>query len=120
MTIGEKIKKARKDKGMTQVQLAMCLGVKSAAISKYEKELVSPSWETISRIAEALNITTTELLADVEPWAEIPSISEFDISSIREDAIKKFDMLNKIGREKAYEYIIDLTENSKYIVPDEE
>ena len=35
--IGLKIKQARKQKGLTQTELAAILGLKKAAISKYEK-----------------------------------------------------------------------------------
>ena len=68
MFIGEKIRQLRKDRGITQEVLANHLGVKNAAISKYEKGIVSPSWETIVKIATLFNISTNELIAGVDMW----------------------------------------------------
>ena len=40
MTIGERIKKARLEKGFTQEELGNRVGVKKAAINKYETGIV--------------------------------------------------------------------------------
>ena len=37
MTLGEKIASARKEKGMTQKELAACLYVSDKAVSKWER-----------------------------------------------------------------------------------
>ena len=68
MYIGEKIKVLRKERKMTQEQLATSLGLKSAAISKYEKGIVSPSWANIVKIAAVFNISSSELIEGVDLW----------------------------------------------------
>lgn len=37
MTIGDVIKKHRKNKGMTQEEMAVCLGITTPAVNKWER-----------------------------------------------------------------------------------
>lgn len=61
MTIGENIKKIRKEKGLTQKELAKLLNVSEPMVSQYEsKETLK--LETIKKIAAALGISFSELL----------------------------------------------------------
>ena len=62
MNIAERIRIARKSKKFTQSQLAEKIGVQTAAVSKYEKGLVSPTFEQLQKIATALDITITVLI----------------------------------------------------------
>ena len=62
MNIAERIRIARKNKGFTQSHLAEKIGVQTAAVSKYEKGLVSPTFEQLQKIAAALDITITVLI----------------------------------------------------------
>lgn len=65
---GERIKKLRKEKGMTQQQLGEMLGVQKSAIAKYENGRVpNLKKETISRLAEIFNVTPNYLLGIDEP-----------------------------------------------------
>lgn len=63
MTTGEKIKKARLEKGMTQEELGKKIGVKKAAINKYETGIVvNLKRSTIANLAEALDVDPVWLL----------------------------------------------------------
>ena len=65
---GERIKKLRKEKGLTQQQLGEMLGVQKSAIAKYENGRVpNLKKETISRLAEIFNVTPNYLLGIDEP-----------------------------------------------------
>ena len=57
---GRSIRKARKEKGWTQEQLADAIVVKRAVVSKYEKGLVELSTSKLQRIKEALGIEFNE------------------------------------------------------------
>ena len=70
MTIGELLKKARLDAGMTQKELAEKCGMADSAIRKYESGKVIPKIETRKRIATALNITTGDLMLPLELMSE--------------------------------------------------
>ena len=62
MTIGEKIRATRKEKGMTQKQLAEMCKMADSAIRKYESGQVKPKTEMIKRIASALDVPATHLM----------------------------------------------------------
>lgn len=60
---GERIKKLRKEKGLTQQQLGELLGVQKSAIAKYENNRVSNlKRETISKLADIFNVSINYLL----------------------------------------------------------
>lgn len=53
--LGEAIKKARKERKLTQEQLGELVGVKKAQISKIENSLTDARFETIIKVFKALN-----------------------------------------------------------------
>ena len=53
--IGEAIKKARKERNLTQEQLGELVGVKKSQISKLENSLTDARFETILKVFKALN-----------------------------------------------------------------
>ncbi len=59
MGIGERIKAARIERGLTQKQLGELCGMADSAIRRYESDRGNPTEKTIWRIASAL---------DMEPW----------------------------------------------------
>ena len=61
-TMGKRISDLRKGKGMTQEQLAQLLGVTPQAVSKWENDLSCPDISILHQLAEALGVTTDELL----------------------------------------------------------
>ncbi len=63
MAIGDVIKKYRKKKGMTQEEMAACLGVTAPAVNKWERGNAMPDVAMLAPIARLLGITTDELLA---------------------------------------------------------
>ncbi len=61
-TIGNRITKYRKAKGMTQEELAGKLGVSSQAVSKWETDSSCPDISLLPQLCSVLGITTDELL----------------------------------------------------------
>ncbi|PKL41408.1 MAG: hypothetical protein CVV44_01865 [Spirochaetae bacterium HGW-Spirochaetae-1] len=53
--IGEKVKKLRKEKKITQSELAMVLGMTAGAISQIENNLISPSLQSLVQMAAFFN-----------------------------------------------------------------
>lgn len=68
-TMGEIISSLRKEKGMTQKDLAELMGVTDKAVSKWERNLSCPDISSIPQLAEALD-TSVETLMDVKPRGE--------------------------------------------------
>lgn len=64
--IGSFISEKRKEKGMTQSQLAERLGVTDKAVSKWERGIGYPDIMLVISLADALGITATELLNGCE------------------------------------------------------
>lgn len=61
-SIGETIATLRKEKGMTQSQLAEKMNVTDKAVSKWERDLSCPDINTISKLADILDVSVEELL----------------------------------------------------------
>jgi len=57
MTIGERIKETRKEKGMTQKQVGEKCGMPDSAVRKYESGSIIPKNTTLQRIADALDVS---------------------------------------------------------------
>ena len=62
ITIGENIKRIRKEKGLTQKQLAEMLGVTQQMIGTYENNKRTPKLDTALKIAKALDVDVLDLL----------------------------------------------------------
>ena len=60
--IGETIASLRKNKGMTQNELAEKMNVTDKAVSKWERDLSCPDVNTISKLANILDVSVEELL----------------------------------------------------------
>ncbi len=61
-TFGSKISTLRKEKGMTQLELAEKVGVTDKAVSKWERDLSYPDINTFPKLAEIFHVTTDELM----------------------------------------------------------
>lgn len=86
--IGEVIKKARKNKKITQTQLGAAIGVGKVAIANYEsgKIKVIP-FENRAKMSSVLNIPVSELLYDNEKMACISTNEAVD--ELRENRLVK-------------------------------
>mgnify|MGYP006356267459 CR=1 FL=1 len=62
LTIGEAMKKARLEKGFTQVQLSVKSGISIPSITAWENGKVFPTIINLIPIADALNISLDELV----------------------------------------------------------
>lgn len=62
MTLGEKIKSARKAKGLTQHQLAEMVNAKHNSVSDWENDKSRPDMDTVELLCGALELTPTYLV----------------------------------------------------------
>lgn len=121
MTIGELLKKARLDAGMTQKELADKCGMADSAIRKYESGKVIPKIETRKRIATALNITTSDLMSPLELMSESFSeslnkaVEMIKISAEKDSRLLEvYHSMNDKGQEKALDVVKDLAQIPAY------
>ena len=70
-SIGEVISTLRKEKGMTQKELADKLNITDKAVSKWERDISFPDTATIPKLAEILEVSVEELMnAKTIPMSE--------------------------------------------------
>lgn len=61
-SMGETISTLRKEKGMTQKELADMLNITDKAVSKWERDIACPDTKTIPKLAELLGVSVEELM----------------------------------------------------------
>jgi transcriptional regulator with XRE-family HTH domain len=71
MSLGEQIRSARAEAGLTQEQLASAAGIDRAYISQLENDHKSPTVDMLLMLCGALGVRASKLIAEIEP-AESP------------------------------------------------
>lgn len=61
-SMGETISTLRREKGMTQKELADMLNITDKAVSKWERGLACPDTQLVPKLAEVLGISVEELM----------------------------------------------------------
>ena len=61
---GARLRAMRMKAGLTQQELADQLGMKATNITRLESGGRTPSWETVIKIAKALNVSTDSFLSE--------------------------------------------------------
>ena len=133
MTLGDKIKNLRRQKGMTQQQLADACDVRLMTISNYETGKYTPRQKTLEKIAEVLGVTV-ESLQDEDAFVFAPTTGagmivyddpnpeeieavtytpEIDYAKIGK-IMAIVEGLNEQGLERALQYIEDLQKLTEY------
>ena len=137
MTLAEKIRKIREEKGMTQKQVAAIMGISQQAYSQYESGAREPKPETMGRIAIALGVDIHDLLngcfssdanekihylahsyigqRDEQALAGRKALYEYlQESPLASDLWDSFCSLNERGKRTAIERVQELTQIPQY------
>lgn len=61
-TLGMMIAELRKEKGLTQLELAEKMGVTDKAVSKWERDLSCPDINSLPNLADILGVSVDELM----------------------------------------------------------
>lgn len=102
MSLHDRIKEARKSKGLTQTELGEIIGVAKTTIAGYEK-LYEPSVGQLGAIADALDVDVDFLLQDeIKHRRDIRATPE-EMKTL----VKKYRLLDKHGKE-AVDAILDV------------
>jgi transcriptional regulator with XRE-family HTH domain len=81
MTIGQRIRKYRKAKKLSQKDLAERLNVYQTHISKWEKDEFAPGAESVAALAKALGVSIADLYDDRPPGqAGVKQVGNVDSS----------------------------------------
>lgn len=142
MTIGEKIRRIRKERNLTQKQLGDLCGMADSAIRRYEIGKGNPKFETLERIAKALRVPVSDILPDVikisfpQATPVLPHTpTEEELSKMTPEQIEyaallglsdvlpevldtrllnAYKKLNKLGKVESVRRVEELTEIPKY------
>ncbi len=122
MSLGENIKKARKQKGITQKELSERIGKGWSTVQKYEIDVIAPPLEILHKIAAALDVPLESLLNNTNALEYDDELrqktqSAFDLMTKqlpKNKLMEAFDKLNEEGQNKAVERVEELTEIPKY------
>ena len=102
MVIGERIKKERKRKGLSQQQLGDLLGISKVSICRYEKGTRTPTMETFLDLIRILDVTPDYILGrDVLVVAEGEEPYKISMAKTDIEIIKEFknhhELYNKLS-----------------------
>lgn len=130
MSIGENIKKLRKEKGYTQKQLAEMSGIATITLQQYELSKRTPQTEQLIKLSSALQVDINSLLEDTdspilkamknsdsplyEDYKKYLLSHSIDLDNIDIELINNFHELNDSGQRRLLEYLSDLLKIKEY------
>ena len=100
-TFGERLREIRKDRGLSQTELAKILKSSKQMVSCYELNQRSPRIELVKKYAEALNVPLDYLLGDTEA-----------------EAISRTFWMRKKKKKPFYKIFMDVTDERGLNIPD--
>lgn len=98
MILGEKIKEARKQCGLSQEQLAEKMAVSRSAVAKWEANNGLPDVDNLKALAQLLNVSVDYLLDDGEAIDEVVMREPYDLLGYGKGSKKK--KKDRVIREK--------------------
>jgi transcriptional regulator with XRE-family HTH domain len=97
--LGQRVKSLRQERELTLKQLAARSGTSSSALSKIENNLISPTFDTVQKIASGLGVGIASLFA--EAAVNLPrqeGVDEKGRRSQRRTGIRLAGSANGLGR----------------------
>lgn len=118
MSVGLTIKKLRQEKGLTQEELGVLLGVKKAAVQKYESgQVQNLKHSTIKRLCEIFDknpivfiFNEAELLNEEQLSKEVSLLEDIQRTYGKEviELLQAFVTLDETGKAKVIDYTTDM------------
>ena len=119
--MGQRLREARINAGLTQTELARIIGVKPAEISQYESDKRTPRWNVFIKMLDVLNISADKMLgrevtvvSDDEEYTV--KLSKKDLQII--ENIKKNAKLYKILSNDPNRNVKVINNNLKEVFPE--
>lgn len=109
----DQLKYLRKQRSITQEQLATIVGVERSSVGKWEgKGNIIPSPEILDKLANYFGVTIDYLLGRTEETQEhIQATGMPALDGYTQEIIELSDRLNDTGKKKTIAYMHDLSEN---------
>jgi transcriptional regulator with XRE-family HTH domain len=106
----EQLQLLRKSKGLTQEEAANIFEVKLSTYQKYERDAISPPYDTLIKIADFYGVTTDYLLGRVPAETETLTASE---NALEQRLLEQYYKLPEKYRKKFLEGVIQAVELQK-------
>ena len=110
MTIGEKIKKVRKDKGIQQKAVAADVGLDQSNYNKIENGKREPSVEVLKKLSVILGVTVDDL---INPDNDIPTAVTVQDKTINEK-IRLIEQLDDEDKNVLYKMLDTMLTKKKF------
>lgn len=109
-------KQLRKEKGLTQVELAKMVNVQQTTVSKWEVGRATPDYPVLLKLAEIYNVSVDYLLGreeitEEERAAGASATKKISITPIEDEMLYLFREVGKRHGEKGQRAMLDLAEN---------
>ena len=116
----------RKQRELTQHDLAISIGVNKQTISQYERGVRRPDLDTLSALSDFFNVSSDYLLGKVDitlRYVDADGLARLDgsipldqraLSPDEASLLDDYQKLNATGKKKAMEDVRDLTEIPRY------
>jgi len=114
-TISENLARIRKNKGLSQRDLANATGISQRMIAHYENHITNPSIEKLNDLSKALQVDTLDLLGVGHPSRSGSANIEPDVRPVKR--FQKLLLLNPIDRSQVYKMIDLLLQKEEYNKP---
>lgn len=117
-TVGQRLRRFRLDKGMTQEELGEILGITKAAVQKYESGAIRNfKSDTVRKLCEVFNAPPAYFIFD-----RVPDLTSGDTKEILTthfgswliSFLENLDDLNATGKKKLTDYCNDLKKIEEY------
>lgn len=114
MKFNERLRAIRKEKGLTQAELAEKAGIAVNSVRLYEAGARLPKLDTIARMAVAMGLYAGDLV-DAGQWGQVQPGEDSETASAAESQlIYHFRTLNDNGQTVAVERVQELTQIPAY------
>ena len=116
--IGNRIRKFRIERGLSQKEMAKLTGIPYSTYSNYENNNREPNLAQLSKIANILGISPQNLVFEGSIYTEINFDADEEAASYLE-IIKNLEKMNFDGIKETEHYTKYLLSDSRYTKPDE-
>lgn len=114
MSFGERLKKARQEKGISQSELGQIVGIHYTQIGRYESKGVKPAGDVLAKISNALGVTSDflmsgshheqaeaaltdrELLSQFQRVEQLPNDKKAIVKELLESFLLKYDIQKRM------------------------
>ncbi len=99
MTLGEKLKQLRQEKGLSQPELATEAGIEQSYLSKLENDKSLPSNDILRKILAAFQVSLADLISDelvqkdIQRLKQIPDVEQYLAQQSQNQFIKRRNLL---------------------------